>query len=56
METGMTGDGDAEEELLLWLRGLLHDLVRKKGRVKAASALSLAPRTVGACMDGQGMA
>ena len=58
METGdtvMIGGSEADEEHLLRLRALLHDLVRKEGRVKAADELGLDPRTVGACLDGQGM-
>ena len=55
-ETVMTeGEGAEEEEYVLQLRALLHDLVRKKGRIEAASELGLDPRTVGACMDGEGM-
>ena len=52
----MVSDGaDAEEEHILSLRALLHDMVRKNGRVEAARELGLDPRTVGACMDGEGM-
>ena len=54
-ERVMTEGGDAEEEYVLRLRALLHDLVRKKGRIEAAKELGLDPRTVGACMDGEGM-
>ena len=54
-ETVMTDSGDAEEEYVLQLRALLHDLVRKKGRIRAAEELGLDPRTVGACVDGEGM-
>ena len=54
-ERVMTEGGDAEEEHVLRLRALLHDLVRKKGRIEAAKELGLDPRTVGACMDGEGM-
>ena len=54
-ETIVTEGGDAEEDYVLQLRALLHDLVRKKGRVQAAGELGLDPRTVGACMDGEGM-
>ena len=54
-ERVMTECGDAEEEYVLRLRALLHDLVRKKGRIEAAKELGLDPRTVGACMDGEGM-
>ena len=54
-ETVTTDGGDAEEEYVLQLRALLHDLVRKKGRIKAANELGLDPRTVGACMEGEGM-
>ena len=54
-ERVMTEGGDAEEEYILRLRALLHDLVRKKGRIEAAKELGLDPRTVGACMDGEGM-
>ena len=55
-ETVMTeGEGAEEEEYVLQLRALLHDLVRKRGRIQAASELGLDPRTVGACMDGEGM-
>ena len=48
------GGGD-EEQHSLRLRALLHELVRKKGRVEAARELGLDPRTVGACMDGEEM-
>ena len=54
-ERVMTEGGDAGEEYVLRLRALLHDLVRKKGRIEAAKELGLDPRTVGACMDGEGM-
>ena len=54
-ERVMTEGGDAEEEYVLRLRALLHDLVRKKGRIEAAKELGLDPRTVGACMDCEGM-
>ena len=54
-ERVMTEGGDAEEEYVFRLRALLHDLVRKKGRIEAAKELGLDPRTVGACMDGEGM-
>ena len=54
-KTVMTEGGGAEEEYLLRLRALLHYLVRKKGRFKAANELGLDPRTIGACMDGEGM-
>ena len=54
-ERVMTEGGDAEEEYVLRLRALLHDLVRKKGRIEAAKELGLDPRTVEACMDGEGM-
>ena len=54
-ERVMTEGGDTEEEYVLRLRALLHDLVRKKGRIEAAKELGLDPRTVGACMDGEGM-
>ncbi len=54
-ETVMTEGGDAEGEYVLRLKALLHDLVRKKGRTRAADELGLDPRTVGACMDGEGM-
>ncbi len=54
-KTVVTEGGGAEEEYVLRLRALLHDLVRKKGRFKAANELGLDPRTVGACMDGEGM-
>ncbi len=54
-ETVVTEGGDAEEEYVLQLRALLHDLVRKKGRIQAATELGLDPRTVGACMEGEGM-
>ena len=54
-EKVVTDSGDAEEEYVLRLRALLHDLVRKKGRIEAANELGLDPRTVGACMDGEGM-
>ena len=54
-ERVMTEGGDAEEEYVLRLRALLHDLVRKKGRIEAAKELGLDPRTVGACMDGEGL-
>ena len=54
-ETVMIEGGDAEEEYVLRLRALLHDMVRKKGRIEAAKELGLDPRTVGACMDGEGM-
>ena len=54
-ERVMTEGGDAEEEYVLRLRALLHDLVRKEGRIEAAKELGLDPRTVGACMDGEGM-
>ena len=52
----VVNDGeDAEEEHVLSLRALLHDLVRRKGRIRAANELGLDPRTVGACMEGEGM-
>ncbi|MDE2752511.1 MAG: hypothetical protein OXI83_08055 [Gemmatimonadota bacterium] len=52
----VVSDGaDDEEQHSLRLRALLHELVRKKGRVQAARELGLDPRTVGACMDGEGM-
>ena len=54
-ERVMTEGGDTEEEYVLRLRALLHDLVRKKGRIEAAKELGLDPRTVGGCMDGEGM-
>ena len=54
-ETVMTEGKDAEEEYVLQLKALLHDLVRNKGRIRAAEELGLDPRTVGACMDGDGM-
>ena len=54
-ETVVTEGGDAEEEYVLQLKALLHDLVRKKGRIQAANELGLDPRTVGACMEGEGM-
>ena len=54
-ENVMTQGGDADEEYVLRLRALLHDLVRTKGRIRAAEELGLDPRTVGACMDGEGM-
>ncbi len=54
-ERSVSDGVDAEEEHVLSLRALLHDMVRKKGRVEAARELGLDPRTVGACMDGEGM-
>ncbi len=54
-ETVVAEYGDAEEEYVLQLKALLHDLVRKKGRIQAANELGLDPRTVGACMEGEGM-
>ena len=54
-ERVVSDGGDDEEQHRLRLRALLHELVRKKGRVQAARALGLDPRTVGACMDGEGM-
>ena len=41
----------AEEEHVLRLWALLHELVRGKGRVGAAGILGLDPRTVASCMD-----
>ena len=59
MESGervVSGGGDDDDEQhRLRLRALLHEIVRKKGRVEAARVLGLDPRTVGACMDGEGM-
>ncbi len=43
--------GVAEEEHVLRLWALLHELVRGNGRVGAAGILGLDPRTVAACMD-----
>ena len=54
-EKVITEGGDADEEYVLRLKALLHDLVRTKGRIRAAEELGLDPRTVGACMDGEGM-
>ena len=54
-EKVMTEGGDADEEYVLRLKALLHDMVRTKGRIRAAEELGLDPRTVGACMDGEGM-
>lgn len=54
-EETVAGGTDAEEEHLLRLRALLHDMVREKGRVEAAKELGLDPRTVGACVDGGAM-
>ena len=47
--------GYAEETHLLRLKALLHELVRKQGRVETARTLGLDPRTVAACMDGRHM-
>ena len=58
METGeraMDGEATADEEHVLNLRAVLHDLVRRKGRSEAARGLGLDPRTVDACVDGEGM-
>ena len=41
----------AEEEHVLRLWALLHELVRGNGRVGAAGILGLDPRTVASCMD-----
>ena len=46
---------DAEEERVLRLRAMLHDLAGRKGRAEAARELGLDPRTVDACLDGEGM-
>lgn len=46
------GEEAAEEERILSLMAMLHDVVRRKGRIEAARVLGLDPRTVGACMDG----
>ena len=54
-ERVMSDDGDDDEQHSLRLRALLHELVRKKGRVQAARELGLDPRTVGAYMEGEGM-
>ena len=58
MEAGVWGvdhGTDPEEERILRLRAVLHDLVRRKGRAEAARELGLDPRTVDACLDGEGM-
>ena len=52
---GMNNGTEAEEEGVLRLRAVLHDLARRKGRAEAARELGLDPRTVDACLDGQGM-
>ena len=54
-ERVVSDDRGDEEQHHLRLRALLHELVRKKGRIEAARVLGLDPRTVGACMDGEGM-
>ena len=54
-ETVMAEGGGTEEEYDLRLKALLHDLVSRNGRIRAAEQLGLDPRTVGACMDGEGM-
>ena len=46
------GEEAAEEDRILSLMAMLHDVVRRKGRIEAARMLGLDPRTVGACMDG----
>ena len=49
------GEEAAEEERILSLMAMLHDMVRRKGRIEAARVLGLDPRTVGACMDSSEM-
>ena len=58
MEAGDRGSDhgtDPDEEQVLKLRAVLHDLVRRKGRAEAARELGLDRRTVDACLDGVGM-
>ena len=54
-DRGMNEGAEAEEQQVLGLRAVLHDLVRRKGRAEAARELGLDPRTVDACLDGEGM-
>ena len=54
-ERAMDGEANANEEHVLTLRAVLHDLVRRKGRAEVARELGLDPRTVDACVDGEGM-
>lgn len=58
MERGVKGTNNGtepEEEQVLRLRAVLHDLAGRKGRAEAARGLGLDPRTVDACLDGGGM-
>ena len=46
---------ETEEEQVMRLRAVLRDLVHRKGRAEAARELGLDPRTVDACLGGEGM-
>ena len=54
-EAGMDHGTNQGEERVLRLRAVLLDLVRRKGRAGAARDVGLDPRTVDACLDGEGM-
>ena len=52
---GGNGGNGTEDEQVLRLRAVLHDLVQRKGRAGAAKSLGLDPRTVDGCLDGGGL-
>ena len=58
MEPGVNGGNngaEGEEEQVLRLRAVLHDLAERRGHAEAARDLGLDPRTVDACLNGGGM-
>ena len=58
MEPGVNGGNngaEGEEEQVLRLRAVLHDLAERRGHAEAARGLGLDPRTVDACLNGGGM-